>query len=284
MTSSITRRRFAAFILVLAVGLPACSGTRTPLVSPPSASPLQERGLDANLFMQTSAEYEAICRQTYRWATERLRAKVVAEGTAGLPLAVVMDLDETVLDNGGYQSFLIREGVSYTSAYWEVWERDFASESRLVPGAKEFIEAAAGWGVSAVFISNRQAALKNASIAALGQVGLSVDDIDRRLMLMNGDSDKTGRRREAESRFRVLMYVGDNLRDFSEEFAAPKDYPNGPADRVRALAGRREQVRRTFAHWGDDWIILPNPAYGEWLKPLGADPKAFLTKTEMKKK
>ncbi len=73
----------------------------------------QERTLDANLFMQTSAEYVACCLQTYAWASERLRQRLAALPPSERPPAVVLDLDETVLDNAGFQSFLDREGKSY---------------------------------------------------------------------------------------------------------------------------------------------------------------------------
>ena len=275
--------RLAALVLILSLALAACTGLKAPDVSAPPAANPNERLLYANLYVQTAAEYEAICLQTYNWAAEKLKTKLAAVPKDGKTPAVVMDLDETVFDNSRYFSFLDRERLAGASALWDLWEIEYFREVLLVPGAKAFIEAAEGMGVSVVYISNRQTRLQNDTIAALRHLGLSVEDIDRRLMLREESSEKTLRRAKAESMFRVVMWVGDNLRDFSEEFTAPSQYAND-AERLQAIAARKEKVRRAAARWGDDWIVLPNPVYGEWPKPLGPEPRNFLRKTEMKKR
>jgi 5'-nucleotidase (lipoprotein e(P4) family) len=166
----------------------------------------QERTLDANLYMQTSAEYRAACLQTYSWATERLRARVAAMPGGAKTPAIVMDLDETVIDNSGYQSFLDREKLSFTDPTWEVWERDFPQEVRLIPGAKPFIEAAEQMGVTVIYISNRAAKNQAGTVAALKNVGLNTEDLANRLLLKEQTSDKTARREIAEKKHTVLMY------------------------------------------------------------------------------
>jgi acid phosphatase len=278
-----TQRREARWaVLLFCLCLAACSSLNGPGVSAPLAANVQERLLYADLYMQTAAEYEAVCLQTYNWAGERLKAKLAGLPKDGPPPAVVMDLDETVFDNGGYHSFLHREGLTASASLWDIWERDFPGEVGLVPGAKPFIEAAERTGVPVVYISNRQERFRNSTIAALAHLGLSLDDIDQRLMLLDTTSDKTERRKQAETMFRVLMYVGDNLRDFSDEFAVPPRFATD-SERLQALAGRKENVRRAGPRWGDDWIILPNPVYGEWTKLLGPEPVKFLRPTKMKK-
>src|SRR5262249_59644721 len=69
----------------------------------------QEHALDANLYMQTAAEYQAVCLQTYNLAAERLRQKLTATSHAASPPPVVMDLDETAFDNSALQSLLDRD-------------------------------------------------------------------------------------------------------------------------------------------------------------------------------
>jgi acid phosphatase len=276
-------------LLLVCLGITACSGVDAPQVAvpqaaAPSAAPSpQERLLYANLYMQTAAEYEAVCLQTYNWASENLRAKVAALQKEGNPPAVVMDLDETVMDNGGYQSFLYREKPAASAALWDVWEVEFPHEVGLVPGAKAFIEEAGRLGVSVVYITNRQDRNKERTIASLVHLGLPVEGIEDRLMLLTDTGDKTPRRTQAAALFRVVMYVGDNLRDFSDEFAAPSSYASD-ADRLKALADRKEKVRAQADRWGDDWIVLPNPVYGEWMKPLGPEPERLLRPTEMKRR
>lgn len=245
----------------------------------PSPNP-QERTLDANLFVQTSAEYVACCLQTYAWAGERLRQRLVALPPSERPPAVILDLDETVLDNAGFQSFLDREGKSYEQSLWNRWEREFPTETRLVPGAKAFIEEAERAGVTVVYISNRTD--REATVAALRHNGLSVEGIADRLLLRTDSSDKTARRRAIEERYRVLLLVGDNLRDFSETFVTPKLQPEADFDtRQAAIAARRTTVERQAYRFGTDWFILPNPVYGEWQVPLGSAPRRFLRPTAM---
>jgi acid phosphatase len=253
-----------------------------PTAAPQALVNPQEHALDANLYMQTAAEYRAVCLQTYNLATERLRQKLTITRHADLRPAVVMDLDETVMDNSAYQSFLDREGLNYSDATWEIWERDFPHEVGLIPGAKAFIEAAEQLGVAVVYISNRDEKYRDKAIAALKASGLSVEGIDYRLLLETTSSDKTERRKIAESRFNVLIYVGDNLRDFSEEFRAPRLDANDDAAQKKAIAERADKVQRANYHWGSDWFILPNAVYGEWQRVLGANPRSKLKVTAMK--
>lgn len=264
----------ASVSLVLGIGIGA-SGIR-PLFAGPApgiqrennANP-QERTLDANLYMQTSAEYRAVCLQTYGWMAERLRSKLAATRNDGPPPAVVMDLDETVVDNAGFQSFLDRERLTYSDALWETWEKQYPEEVRLIPGAKTFIETAEGMGVSVVYLSNRLARNKDATLAALKHNGLNLDNIEERLLLKEDTSNKTVRRQQAEQKYRVLFYVGDNLRDFSEEFVAPKVATD--AEREQAIQKRGALVEKSRHRWGNDWFILPNPVYGEWQRLISSD-------------
>lgn len=243
----------------------------------------QEHSLDANLYRQTSAEYAAVCIQTYNWALERLRQKLATVRHGERRPAVVMDLDETVFDNSGFYTFLYREKLNYSDELWERWERDFPQEVGLVPGAQGFVEEAERMGVAVVYISNRMAKHQSSTIAALHAVGLNTEGIGERLLLREQASDKTARRKLAEQRYDVLMYVGDNLRDFSEEFVAPKLAADDDAAQRRAIAERLGKVKRAAYRWGNDWIVLPNPLYGEWQRLIGANPVTKMRATEMKK-
>src|SRR5262245_45897134 len=97
------------------------------------------RGLDANLFMQTAAEYRACCYQAYNLATARLKEFHEASKGKGKKLAVVLDLDETVLDNAGFQAMLLRSGLTFDLRLWEMWEQKGTDQLGLIPGAREFI-------------------------------------------------------------------------------------------------------------------------------------------------
>jgi acid phosphatase len=245
----------------------------TPPAEPPRGNP-SERGLDATLWMQTAAEYDACCLQAYRLGSERLKVKLSATAPPNsLPPAVVLDLDETVLDNSPFQAYLILHKLTFSDDLWARWEGDHADDVRLIAGAKEFIDTATEKKVVVIYISNRDKKYTAQTIAALKHLGLDTEKIEERLLLRDGpkaSSNKTARRQEVEKKYRVLLYFGDNLRDFSEEFVVPKD------PTVADIVKRQEQVRHEQKHFGDDWIILPNPVYGEWTKLLGKNPQSRL--------
>ena len=95
-------------------------------------------------------------------------------------------------------------------------------------------------------------------------------------------SDKTERRATVSAKYDVVMYVGDNLRDFSDDYAAPKLPADAtPEDFAKAIATRAKLVDRDAKHWGHDWIVLPNPVYGEWEKLIGPDPVKLFHPTSM---
>jgi 5'-nucleotidase (lipoprotein e(P4) family) len=236
------------------------------------------RSLDANLWMQVSAEYRACCYQAYNLARSRLTEKVrdVPPGGWAKPPAVVLDLDETVLDNGEFQTRLIRNGLAYDQATWDDWEKNDYARVRLVPGAKAFLDTARRLGVAVVYISNRSQKkdLRDGTLNALELLDIEVPGDN--LLCATTTSDKTARRADIERRYTVLLYLGDNLRDFFEgDFKSTVDNTKpGPktTDRAKlhaAITARAAAVDRCEDLFGREWIILPNPAYGEWAKVLG---------------
>jgi acid phosphatase len=227
---------------------------------------LPYRGLDSNLWMQTSAEYRACCLQAYNLATERLR-EAVEVNPAG-PRAVIMDLDETVIDNAGYMAMILRSGLAFDARLWEIWERDHADMVGLIPGAKEFILEASRLGVTVIYISNRSHGSHAQAKTILARHGIPVAD-DANIKLLTNSSDKTGRRDDVAREYTVLLLVGDNLRDFDEVFryAAPQQLSDESIQ--LAIDARKDAVDQHREEWGDKWIILPNPSYGEWTKALG---------------
>lgn len=258
----------------------AVFGQQSPTPAATPACPIEvlpNRALDANLYMQTSAEYRAACYQAYNLASERLGRLVRREKAKRKQLkklAVVMDLDETVFDNAGFQARLLRSEFSYCQQLWDEWEKDYADKIELIPGAKEFILKFKN-NVSVVYISNRNNAFRNQTKGALMRLGLPELKSEKQLKLVLDPSapdstDKTARRQEAENEFKVLLYVGDNLRDFDEALRCSRIESNAPPEEVdRAIKARKDAVDKQKAIWGEKWIILPNPAYGEWTKPLG---------------
>lgn len=226
------------------------------------------RSLDANLYMQTSAEYRACCLQAFALARLRLERIVADAAEPPARLAVILDLDETVVDNSAFQSMMIRSRLAYDQRLWDIWESEHWDKWALVPGAKGFIDEARRLGVTVVYLSNRNDRFREQTKRGLERLGIpAARDAD--LKLATDTSDKTRRRAEVEAEHRVVLLVGDNLRDFSEEFRTPKLAAAADDAAIRAaIRDRKAKVDAHAADWGDRWIILPNPVYGEWMKPL----------------
>lgn len=287
-----------SFASVLACGICFVAGAWTsPWWTLPSAAGhaqanpavvLTMRGrLASNAYQQTSAEYVASCLQIYRCAEDRLRELVTPGRRRVDRPAVVMDLDETVLDNSTFQTFLLQNDLEYSDARWAVYEESFPDDVRLVPGARQFIQKAEDFGVTVVYLSNRSEALRASTRSALQRHGIAGVNLEERLFLkpVGGSSDKSARREQVMTRYNVLMWFGDNLRDFSEVFAAPKPGSDAdPAAVKAALANRRTHAETAGIHWGVDWFVLPNPVYGEWDRMLGPQPLEVLNETRMTRK
>ena len=227
--------------------------------------------LQGNLWIQTSGEYEAIARQTFRTAFEATLDRVCGSGVSasscttpvGLdgwrlsehdrPYAFVMDLDETILDNAAYQSLLIITGQLHSDALWNDWIQHSFDDVGLVPGAEEFLQRLATLRVAPIFISNRPEAERQATVATLMNLGVSDEDPLSRLLLKTNSSSKDARRALIENKYEVVGFIGDNLGDFRDEF-----------NQVDAIEERLEVVRRYQENWGTNWFTLPNPVYGNW--------------------
>ena len=229
----------------------------------PSAEPKKEsppfRGLDANLYMQTSGEYRALCLQCFSLAKMQLYRKLAEPSKPTLPLAVVMDLDETILDNSGFQSDQLRQGLAYDFKRWEQWEKNGTNRVELIPGAKMFLEELKRLQIQAIYITNRNEDQKTQTMAALKRHGIEVPD--ELLLCANATtgSNKNSRRDQVRAKYHVILWVGDNLRDFDDVFRFDKE---------AGIEGRKKLVDDHHDRFGADWIMLPNPAYGEWTKPF----------------
>ncbi|MDI9238198.1 5'-nucleotidase, lipoprotein e(P4) family [Lysobacter sp. LF1] len=265
-------------LLACALALTACKRSDTePTPSPapataattaPKAVVQADDNLNAVLWMQTAAEYPAATTTVYRAAADKLDtalkqkhwdALVTDErgnAATGLPPAVVMDVDETVLDNSPYQARLVRDGKEYDEVTWDAWVAE--KNAKAVPGVVDFAKAAAAKGVTILYLSNRAVHLKDATIANLKAVGMPVKDDSVFLGLgtvvegceQNG-SEKNCRRRLAGQQYRVLMQFGDQLGDFVQITANTRE--------------GRAQLLEQYGDWfGERWWMLPNPTYGSW--------------------
>ena len=262
----------ALLAVLLASGCASAPSTRAGAAAPAAPTPgdAADDNLNAVLWVQRSAEYRANAISLFRAAASRLDQALAAPDwdalapaeraqaapLARLPPAVIMDIDETVLDNSPYQARLVASGEEYDEVSWAAWVEERRAEP--VPGVLEFARAAQARGVTIVYLSNRAQHLQEATLANLRAAGLPVKDQGVFLGLgthVEGceqhGSDKRCRRRLAGRDYRILMQFGDQLGDFVEVVA------NTPQARDALVDDHR-------AWFGERWWMLANPSYGSW--------------------
>jgi 5'-nucleotidase (lipoprotein e(P4) family) len=236
-------------ILTLGTSLSGCSAPEQPAEA--------HEMLNATLWRQSSAEYRAIALQTFHLARSNLDQALVDPAwtaaleqtghASALPPAIIADLDETILDNTGYEVRIIRRLGHYSAESFADWCNEV--DAPAIPGAREFLDYATTRGVAVFYYSARKAALRDCTARNLRTLQLPFSD-ESRLLLSDGET-KAHRRARIAARFRILLLLGDNLEDFT---TGSKAEP----------AARRKLAERYTQRWGREWIVLPNPMYGHW--------------------
>ncbi|MAM59683.1 MAG: 5'-nucleotidase, lipoprotein e(P4) family [Salinicola sp.] len=234
--------------LALTGGLAACA--QQPAQPPAPRVSLADELVMATVWMQSSGEYAALSHQAFNLARMNLDRALAAPGSqTQRPPAIIVDVDETVLDNSPYEAWLIANDENYASDSWHQWVEKASAVP--MPGAKSFLDYAASRGVEIFYVTNRRDNETEATLRNLRQVGFP--DADGEHFLPRTDSsDKTARRLRVAQSHWVVLLMGDNLGDFSQGF-----------DRESAAA-RRAAVNAQADAFGSRYIVLPNPAYGAW--------------------
>jgi len=202
------------------------------------------------LWQKTSAEYRALAHQAYNLATLRLKSALKEEHQK--PLAIIADLDETVLNNSEFEALSILEGLNFYNDFMQ-WVDEEGSSA--VPGSYKFLNLAAVNGVEIFYISNRDEKYREGTLKNLQKLGFPNSDNDH-ILLRNGDSNKQPRRDLVSNKYEIILLLGDNLIDFLDVF------------RKKTIEQRYASVDSLKAEFGNKFIILPNPMYGEWEKTI----------------
>lgn len=262
--SSGKRIRLTGFI-VAALCLPLVSLSAQAAGSTIPVAP-QNDLLNATLWVSNSVEYKASTMMAYQLAKIRVdQALADKSWTAAteqkgsyqsLPPAIVLDVDETILDNGAYESWLIKTGKDYSGKTYDLWTQSAAGKA--IPGAVDFLKYAAGKGVTIFYVSNRTAAQEEDTRKNLQALGFPMGPagVDTFLFVKEPGHDDWGsakgtRRAFVAAKYRVLLLFGDNYGDFSDDAALDE-------------AGRLKSFQSNIAHVGRDWIFIANPEYGSF--------------------
>jgi len=237
------------------------------LALPQSQEPPAHQKLIPTLWVQSAVEWQASCRQTYlsargaldealrdsRWTAEISPSSLDPVRLATLPPSVVLDIDETLLDNSPGQARQVKAGSGFDHKLWNQWVSE--SKAQPIPGALDFCRYAASRGVTLFYISNRDAAHESATRTNLRGLGFPLPDgLDT--VLLRGErpewtSENNTRRAHVAQTHRVLLLIGDDLGDFLHG--------------ARTTAAARRQLIAPYTQfWGRKWFILPNPSYGSW--------------------
>jgi acid phosphatase len=247
-----------------------------------TAEPPSHQKLIPTLWAQTSEEWRGLTAQCYRLAAlmldqalreKRWTAMVQAGDFRKLPPAVILDIDETVMDNSPSQAREVKQGRGFDPSEWMKWVSE--SGAAAIPGAVEFCRYAASRKVALYYVSNREAAAEAATRANLARLGFPLSD-RQDTVLLRGErpewgSEKETRRAAVASRHRVLLLIGDDLGDFLAGARSP-------------VEKRRELMKPHLEKWGRQWIVLPNPGYGSWEEALYGEPRPATAEARLGKK
>jgi 5'-nucleotidase (lipoprotein e(P4) family) len=255
MTAKRYPLRLALLVIALALNGVVSSNAQQAVAPAPQAD--LDYQTAAVLYMQKAAEYRALAYQAFNAARMQLDADLDKKNVKKLPKAerkmmraVVVDIDETVLDNSPAQARGIQTNTPYNPKDWYAWTN--MRMAKAVPGAVDFLNYATSKGVKVFYVSNRdEKNEKDATIENLKSVGfngVSSEDV----LLRTAESGKDARRAVVSARYRIVLLVGDNLDDFTSAFER------------KSVADRFAETDKVKDMWGRKFIVLPNAMYGTW--------------------
>ncbi|MRT92304.1 5'-nucleotidase, lipoprotein e(P4) family [Ancylomarina sp. 16SWW S1-10-2] len=235
-------------LLIFTIALGSCNSSNTE-----STQAVKEQNdylTMSTLWYQRASECRALYYQAFNFAKLSLVANL-AESNNDKPKAVVVDIDETVLDNSPFEAYSVRTGKQYSNELWHEWTEK--AIAKATPGALKFLLFAESKGVETFYISNRSMSETAVTLKNLKALGFPFAD-EAHLLLKTDTSVKTVRRNKVSETHDILILAGDNIGDFDELFED------------RNQNSGFDTVDDHHADFGSRFIILPNPMYGSWEK------------------
>ena len=233
--------------LLLGVGFFTVSLTGAARAQEYTVKDLNEQLVMATLWIQRSAEFQALSHQAYNVAKMMFDSDL-QKGDTGKKRAVIVDIDDTVLDNSPFESGIVDNNFGYPTG-WGDWCN--AGIAKALPGTVEFLKYVVSKGGDVFYLSNRKVKYKEGTMKNLKALGFP-QVTDDRMLLREKTSDKEPRREIVRKEHRVVLLLGDNLNDFDNIF------------RKKNLDDRSAAVEQIKDQFGSKFIVLPNPMYGDW--------------------
>ncbi|WHY68248.1 5'-nucleotidase, lipoprotein e(P4) family [Neobacillus sp. SuZ13] len=210
---------------------------------------LSEQNTMSVLWFQKAGEAKGLYYQGYNIGKMRLDEIFSKKRSKNaLKPAIVLDIDETILNNSPHQAWYVLAGRKIPFNWNEWFKR---AEAKPLPGAIEFLQYAKSLGVEIFYISNRYESQKDATIKNLQSVGAPQADVDHVLLIQPGEVGKETRRHQVAKTHEILLLFGDNLGDFSG------------FDKL-SVTKRNQAVDKYRDEFGKKLILFPNPMYGDW--------------------
>lgn len=222
----------------------------TPSTVSYSQRELNEQSVLGLLWVQTSAEYRELCYQAYNAALFEVDKAVANAKPGDKPLAIILDCDETVLDNSAAQAGYLDHNDAFSDKNWNNWVN--AARAEAMPGSAEFLQSVAAKGVEVFYVSNRSEK-ENREGTLKNMKELQFPCVDEKHVLLKTDtSNKQPRFDAVEKNYRVVVYMGDNAGDL----------PIGTYR--KSMQERNALIDQHKKEFGARFIVLPNPEYGDW--------------------
>lgn len=208
-----------------------------------------EYKIQSLVWTQNAAEYRALCYQAFNAAKMNLDAFFFFKNKPEKPLAIITDVDETVLDNSPYDGKTILNNTSYNRKSWVEWGN--LEKAQAIPGSLDFLQYASEKNIEIFYVSNRYSEQLESTVNNLKRLGFP--DAKKSNVLLRSDSrSKSERRKSVSDKYEIIMLIGDNLADFNDEFE------------VKLSDERTNYTDELSNDFGTKLIVLPNPNYGDW--------------------
>jgi 5'-nucleotidase (lipoprotein e(P4) family) len=237
---------------------PAIKAQDTAAAQEESAKQLAAQNTGALLWMRTSSEYRALCYQGYNAAMAQIDKALADRHDQDKKLAIVLDCDETVLDNTSLMGQAVKQGNGFFTSLW--WCRAVhEGASAAMPGAVEFLQKVHDKGVDIFYVTNRYEPINyDATIRNLIRLGFPDAD-QKHVLLFNKNPNKQPRYDEISKNYHIILYMGDSATDFPLGLDG-----KNMEERNRVIDAHAKEI-------GSRFIFFPNPAYGSWITAIDKD-------------
>lgn len=257
------RRKLLSSMLIGGLTLPSISQSHE---DPSSDKVTNNSLLWAVAWQETAAEFGALCHQAYNLARFKVQQAIDAKQSKSKPLAVIADMDNTIIAATSYWGYLINNEMDFfDDAIWDEWLPK--NEITAVPGAKEFLDYCHENNVEIFYVTNRNQGERTYEYALnqLEYLGFPYAD-EAHLTVYRETSNKMPTKNVIRDSHELIVMLGDNLNDYKRDY-----YVDGTELRYQLM----ERDRKEF---GDKFILLPNPTDGHWVRAIFGESEPAPTK------